>query len=122
MNVKKVLLVEDYPSLQIILPDCVKVVFGSDVVVLVAGTLRDAEVTVERHANELDLILMDTSLGRGVTTFDLVSRISKIFRQPIVAISTDELHRKKMIELGCTHGCPKSELREFLEEWKKING
>lgn len=118
MNVKKVLLVEDYPTLQIILPDCVKVVFGRDVVVLVAGTLRDAEATFYRHANELDFILMDTSLGKGVTTFDFVSRISKLFKQPIVAISTDELHRKKMVELGCTHECQKSELREFLEGWK----
>jgi CheY-like chemotaxis protein len=118
MNVKKVLLVEDYPSLQVVLPDCVKVVFGKDVVVLVSGTLCDAEATFQRHAHELDFILMDTSLGRGVNTFDFVSRISKVFKQPIVAISTDELHRKKMVELGCTHGCPKSELREFLEGWK----
>jgi len=118
MNVKKVLLVEDYVNLQIALADCIKDIFGSNTVVLVAGTLLEAENIFKDQADEIDFILMDTSLGKKVTTFDFTSRISKIFKRPIVAISTNDDNRKKMIQLGCTHECVKYNLREFLKSWK----
>ena len=118
MNVKKVLLVEDHPGMQISLAECVRVVFGKEVVVLVAGTLLEAEDFFKGHADELDFILMDTSLGKGITTYDLTSNISKVFKRPIIATTTDDSSQKHMMRIGCTHKCYKWELLEFLRGLK----
>ena len=118
MKVKKVLLVEDFPALQKLIPKIVRSVFGEDIVVLVSGSLEEAERFYEEHVRDIDLILMDTHLGKGVTTCDLAKKISMEFNRPIVSISTDKNSREYMLGNGCTHGCEKSEIYEFLTKWK----
>jgi len=119
MKVKKVLLIEDFPQLQNMISEQIKVVFGEDTNVLIAGSLEGAERFYDLHVTDIDLILMDTNLGGGVTTFALAERIGQEFNRPIVSISTNPLHRQKMMEKGCTHECEKSEIFSFLLKWKE---
>lgn len=115
MKKTKVLLVEDYVGMQKSLSDFVKIVYGKEAVVLIAATLIEAEAHFNKHADDLDFILMDTSLGKGVTTFELTKRISQTFKRPIITTSTDKEYREKMLKIGCTHECNKSDLLDFLE-------
>ncbi len=122
MNVKKVLLIEDYDSLQKLITEQLKIVFGKTVEVVVAGSLKVAEELYEAHVRDVDMILMDTHLGGGENTFALAKRISMEFNRPIVAISTDEVARETLVKRGWrTHQCNKSDLLKFLTEWKVIH-
>jgi CheY-like chemotaxis protein len=114
MCFKNVLLVEDYPSLQTTISDVIKGMCGKEAVVLVAGTLPDAFDQWNRCKEVLDLIFLDTSLGHGVTTFDLAREISRSFKGPLVATSLEDEHRLEMVRCGCTHHCPKLGILELL--------
>lgn len=119
---KKVLLIEDYDSLQKLIKQQIVEVFGEDTEVVIAGSLQEAEDLYQAHVGDVDMILMDTHLGKGTNTFALAKRISMEFNRPIVAISTDEVARETLIKRGwCTHQCDKSDLFKFLTEWKKIH-
>jgi len=125
MKVKKVLLVEDFPSLQAMIADMIKIVFGDETEVVIAGSLEEAHKMWEEHLESVDAIFLDTHLGKGVTTYKLAKRISEEFNRPLVkikrlvAISTDPEARKEMVRHGCTHECNKSDIMSFLQDWKK---
>jgi len=119
MNIKKVLLVEDRPSLQYSFTYAIKSIFGEKTVVLVTGKLAEAEAFFSDNVGELDLILMDATIEDGETTFRLVADIVKVFKRPIVAMSSNNDDRKKMMELGCTHDCDKGNIVDFLTNWKE---
>jgi len=115
MKVGKVLLVEDYPMLQAGITDALKFFFGESTVVLVAGTVAEAEKLFAEHSTDTDLILMDTCLS-GTVTFDLTRKISLVFDGMIVATSSVEDYLPKMKAYGCTHACYKADLHAFLKD------
>ena len=118
MKVTKVLVVDDFPAFQRMFTDLVKGIFGEGVIVLVASTLDEATKLFEENKSELDLILLDTSLGDGVYTYQLAKTMRKVFSRPIVGTSTDEKHRELMVKFGCTHSCNKTEVGDLLKKWK----
>ena len=115
-EIKTVLLIEDMDFLQNLIADIIHRHMGKDVNVLFAGTVTEAETIFNTHQGVIDLILMDTNLGRGETTFELASKISKVFPHHIVAISTDPDNHKGMILAGCTDSCLKEELAKYIKE------
>lgn len=120
MEVKRVLLIEDYDSLQTLIKMQIVMVFGDCAEVIIAGSLQKAEELYEAHVGDVGMILMDTHLADGEDTFALAKRISMEFNRPIIAISTDSVSRATMVKHGwCTHQCEKSEILKFLIEWKE---
>ena len=121
-KVTKVLLIEDSTQLQDLIKQMILRVFETSCDVVIAGSLEKAEELYEAHVGDVDLILMDTHLGKGTNTTALAKRISLEFNRPIIAISTDEVSRKALVKNGwCTHQCEKHEILNFLTEWKKIH-
>ena len=116
MLIRKVLLVEDSVPMQIMIRDTFWHLCGRDVVVLVADTPVEAELIFNGHNSDLDLILLDSRLKRGTTTFELAKKISPVFDRPIIAISTDEDYRRQMLKCGCTDECAKYDLLAYLRE------
>ena len=115
--VRTVLLVEDDGALQKCIADLFKLFFGNHINVLVAGDLLQAELLYIGHSMYIDIIFMDTGMGRGITTFDLTTRIiTKGFKKPIIAISADDNYRQHMMKLGCSHHCRKENIGDFLEQ------
>jgi CheY-like chemotaxis protein len=110
-------LVEDYKSLQISLSLLLRSHFGPETIVHVCGTIIEVEVTVSVH-RDIDLILMDTSLGNGVTTFFLTEKIRKEhgFTGPIIATSGNDDNHPEMLRRGCSHACLKEKIGDFLIE------
>jgi len=125
MEVKRVLLVEDFPQLQELISLQIKIVFGEDVEIHITDSLQGADELYDKHIGDIDLILLDTHLKNGVTTFKLAKRIAKEFNRPVVkikgliAISTDRCARELMLREGCTYQCEKSKLMKFLRKWKE---
>jgi DNA-binding NarL/FixJ family response regulator len=117
-KVRAVLLVEDHPSLQRGIGDLLVWHFGSGTQVHITGTIVTTEVLVSAHKDYLDLILMDTSLGNGVFTFDLTERIRKFhgYRGQMIATSIDEGNHPIMIKRGCSDAWLKHEIRERLRK------
>ncbi len=111
-------MIEDFLRFQVLLTQEIKEVFGSKVEVIVAGSLEKADELYNTHKEDIDLILMDTSLGNGVTTFALTKKISEEFNRPIISISTKPEYREIMMKYGCTHDCPKDEVKKFLLDSK----
>ena len=119
MNLSKVLLVEDHRALQLMITDSVRLHLGKDTIVLVAGTVSEADELFSQHCAEIDLILMDTHLGGKVTTFEFTKKISKVFGGMIVATSVEDDNHAAMLSCGCTHSCNKGDLFNFLMNLKK---
>jgi len=119
MKITHVLLVEDHVALQVGISDMIKLTLGHHVKVSVAGTVPEADILFEKHQEDINIILLDTSLGRGVTTFELTKCIRKRFNGLMLAISTDEDHRKVMVDdCGCDDECDKGNLFEYIERLK----
>lgn len=114
--IKTVLLIEDMDILQKMITGIIHRLMGEDVVVIVAGSLKMAEAKFAEHMKDIDLILMDTNLGKGETTFGLVSKISKVFDHHIVSISMDPNNHEGMLMAGCTDSCLKDELYKYIKE------
>lgn len=114
MMVKKVLVVEDYPSMQKCLRMAIREVYKDELEVLVAGSLTAANTMYAEHRDNIVFVLIDASLGGGEKTFDFVEITLNGFAGAKVAISTEKEFRKKMIELGCTHECDKAQVYNFL--------
>lgn len=117
-EVKKILVVEDFPELQKAIKTILINFFGKHTEVLIAGTLEEAEKLFEDHRN-LDLIFLDTSLGKGITTFGFAKKITKVFNGSVVAISSDDDYRRHMVTLGCTYECGKESIYNFIQEYFK---
>jgi CheY-like chemotaxis protein len=122
-TIQTVLLVEDYVPLQERIKILLHDHFGEQTKVHVAGTIIQAEIMISIHKKEIDLILMDTNLGGGITTFFLTEGIRKQhqFQGPIVATSTDNRNHAEMLHRGCTHACLKGEIVEFLREHFRVS-
>jgi len=75
MKIQKVLVVDDQLSIQVGIERAVRMVFGADTVVFVAGNYSDAKSAFLLNGHDLDIILMDTNLGNGITTYSLVEYI-----------------------------------------------
>jgi response regulator of citrate/malate metabolism len=120
MSANLVLLVDDDPSIQLTLPDYIQLTLGMQTVVLVAGTVSEAENHFWQNIDMLDFILLDTQLAGGETTFLFAQQISSVFRKPIIAISHNKTHRQEMVRVGCTHECSKSLLDDVLLPLKGI--
>ena len=116
MLIKKVLLVEDSVPMQGMIRDTFRYLCGRDVVMLVADTPVEAELIFNGHNSDIDMILLDSRLKHGTTTFELAKKIRPVFDRPIIAISIDEDYRRQMLKCGCTGECPKSDLLAYLRE------
>jgi len=112
---KTVLLVEDDVSLQRCISRLITGTFGAHIIVLIAGTIDEAELIFDGHNQEIDIIFLDTHLDRNVTTFEFTRRISKVFKNSIVAISSNDNDRQDMMKLGCTHECRKSDIAIIIK-------
>lgn len=111
----KVLLVEDYPVLKRSMADFIRIVFGKEAIVFVTGSLIEAQLIFNGHNADLDFIVMDTHIEGGDNTFNFTREISTVYNRPIIATTTDEDSRTKMIRFGCTHACHKRDFFKFLE-------
>jgi len=107
---KKVLLVEDYPAwIKIIKED-----LGGAAEVLSATTVEEAEKMFEDNP-DIALIIMDACVpGDEINTLPLVKKIRETFTGPIIAISANDLYRKKLVEAGCTCECEKKKVRSMI--------
>jgi len=110
MILKKILLVEDYPS-------WIKIIKGDlegAAEVLSATTVEEAEKMFGDNP-DIALVIMDACVpGDEINTLPLVKKIRETFAGPIIAISASDLYRKKLVEAGCTCECEKKKIQSMI--------
>lgn len=116
----KILLVNDYEGVYRAVCILARHVFGKQVEVLFARTTQEAGEMVIQHSDSLDIILVDDILGERVT-YNFIDSLAKIYNGSLVAISTEYLNRRRMMELGCTENCSKFHIRNFFLNWSARN-
>jgi len=107
---KKVLIVEDEPSLLFVYRRCL----SKRVNLIVIDNLKDAETFFSKNP-ELDIITMDGNIIGG-TTIALVRKIRETYKGPIVASSASPDLQKALLSAGCDYIASKEKLHEKIIE------
>ena len=117
----KVLVVEDNAHMQALLCDALKNHFGHKIEIVIAKNLSEANLAKAEHLHSTDLILMDSSLGGGEHTFELIKDLSTVYEGLMVAMSLEIAKHQAMLACGCTHACEKTNIPWFLS-WEYSTG
>jgi len=97
-----ILIVEDDKYLQKFWKKLLK-----EVRVLSAYTVKQAEILFSSNRDKIELIAMDACVpGDAPTTLPLTREIRKVFKKPMVAMSSSSDYRKELLRAGCSHECP----------------
>ena len=111
----KVILIENHHLLGRTIVDILISVFvplGSNPKIILAKNVLSAEMMFQNHHHDTDVIFVDAHLEHGdqITTVNLVRKMKRSFRRPIVGISTINEVQWDMMDAGCTHWCDKKDL------------
>lgn len=106
----KVLVVEDDEVWQEIFTEKLE----DEVTFLKAFTVKEAEELFAANPN-IDVAVIDACVpGDRPTTPPLVRKIRETFTGPMIAVSSMDTYRDKLVEAGCSHQCSKEKLPELL--------
>ena len=107
---KKILVVDDEDFYH----DVIKKGLSGKVIILSVFTIEDDEEVFSANP-DLCLIVMDACVpGDSPTTPPLVRRIRESFDGPIIATSSLDTYRRKLMEAGCDHESTKLKLLEKI--------
>ena len=110
MSQKKILVIDDEDFFH----EVIKEGLGDRVTILSVFSIEEAEEVFSANP-DLCLIVMDACVpGDSPTTPPLVRRIRESFNGPIIATSSLDTYRRKLMEAGCDHESTKLKLPEKI--------